>query len=270
MSDSGPSTKFEVESPIARLDQVVIFGKPRLWVGLLGVISLILAGLVWGLLSSPPVTVGARGVLSTQGGPLEIGTSQSGTVTGLNVVLGESVQRFNVIAVVQDDQGNFSPITTSVSGTVIEISTQVGDFVREGESIAIIQDSREQLQAIALIPVSTVGTIEVGQPVNITAVSVPVGQFGYLQGTVATISSIPMSRARVNQLVGSVAGYQNIDTLSEPIVEVRVDLTQDPETVSGFAWTIGVGPPFGLLAGTPWTGDIITGFQSPLTSLFGS
>lgn len=265
-----PEAEVDVESPIARLDEVVIFGSPRMWVGLLGVISLLAAGLVWGLFAQPPVAVSARGVLSTVGGPLEIGTSQSGTVTKLNVVLGESVQEFNSLAVVRDDRGNSIRLLTPVAGTVIEISTQVGDFVSAGETVAIIQDSREQLQAIALVPVSSVGSIEVGQEVQVSADSVPVGEYGYLKGRVESIATVPMSLARVNQLVGSVAGYQDVNTLSEPIVEVRVSLVLDTETTSGFSWTIGRGPSFALLAGTPWRGDVITGFESPLTTLFGS
>ena len=259
-----------MESPIARLDEVVIFGRPRMWIALFGVILLLVAGLAWGLFAQPPVTVSAKGVLSTQGGPLEIGASSSGTVVRLNVVLGESVEASNSLAVIQDGQGGSFSVLTPVSGTVIEISTQVGDSVASGETIATIQDSREQLQAIALVPVSAVGSIALGQDVRIAADSVPVGEYGYITGQVESLATVPMSLSRVNQLIGSVAGYQDANTLTEPIVEVRISMNPDPDAVSGFEWTIGAGPAFELISGTPWSGEIITGSESPLATLFGS
>lgn len=257
-------------SPIERLDQVTIFGTPKLWVGLLGIISLLLAGLAWAIFASPPVTVGARGLISTAGGPLEVGTSLDGTVTQIFVTLGESVQENNTLAIVANDEGNSVRIRTPVAGTVLEISTQVGDFLPSGSTVVTIQDSDQGLESIALIPVSNIGSVKIGQEVLMSPNSVPVSEFGFLRGTVATISSVPMSIARVNQLVGSVAGYTDISAEDEPIVEVRIVITPEENTASGFAWTIGQGPPFALLSGTPWSGDIVTGSQSPIATLFGS
>jgi len=241
-----------------------------MWVGLMGLVALLIAGLIWGVFAQAPVTISAEGVISTEGGPLEVGTSLDGTVTSLFVTLGESVEATNTLAIITDDQGVAVRVRTPVSGIVIEISTQVGDFLSTGETVVTIQDSSESLESIALIPVSSIGALSIGQEVLMAPKSVPVSEFGYLRGNIRSISSVPMSKARVQQLVGSVAGSNNYETQNEPIIEVRITLVQDAETRSGFAWTQGQGPPFQLLSGTPWEGDVVVDSSTPIATLFGS
>ena len=67
-------------SPIQKLDDVALFGSPRMWVVLLGAIALIMGFLTWGVLARPPVFTSAEGVISTVGGPLEVGAALDGTV----------------------------------------------------------------------------------------------------------------------------------------------------------------------------------------------
>lgn len=257
-------------SPIERLDKVTLFGTPKMWVGLLGLVALLLAGMIWGIFAKAPVTISAEGVISTEGGPLEVGTSLDGTVTSLFVTLGESVEESNTLAIITNDEGLAVRVRTPVQGIVIEISTQVGDFLSAGETVVTIQDSTQALESIALIPVSSIGQLIVGQEVLMSPKSVPVSEYGYLRGNIEIISSVPVSKARVQQLVGSVAGFTNYDDQGEPLIEVRIKVAEDSETPSGFAWTQGSGPPFSLLSGTPWAGDVIIGDSTPISTLFGS
>ena len=70
--------------------------------------------------------------------------------------------------------------------------------------------------------------------------------------------------------MGGVAGYQALETVIEPLIEVQIELGGDDSNPSGLAWTIGTGPDYSLVAGTPWNGQIITGNEAPLAILFGS
>lgn len=260
----------EPVSPIERLDGVTLFGTPKMWVGLLGLVALLIAGLIWGVFAKAPVTISAAGVISTEGGPLEVGASLNGTVTSLFVTVGESVEASNTLAIITDDQGLAVRVRTPVSGIVTEISTQVGDFLSAGSTVMTLQDTTNDLESIAFIPVSSIGSLLVGQEVLMSPKSVPVSEFGYLKGTISSISSVPVSNARVEQLVGRVAGSKNYDAQGEPIVEVRIRVSADSATPSGFTWTQGEGPPYQLLSGTPWSGEVVISDSTPIATLLGS
>ena len=265
-----PVNDSSVVSPIQKLDEVAVFGSPRMWVVLLGAISLILGFLAWGVLARPPIFTSAEGVISTVGGPLEVGAALDGTVKVVFVSVGTVVEAGNTLAILLDESGQEVRVKTPVAGTVIEVATQDGGFTESGSGIATIQRENENLVAIALIPASAISGVVVGETAHISPDSIPSGQYGYITGVVASVADTPMSISRVQQLVGSVAGYQALETVSEPLIEVQIELDTEELNPSGLAWTIGSGPDYSLVAGTPWSGQIITDNAAPLAILFGS
>lgn len=265
-----PVNDSSVVSPIQKLDEVAVFGSPRMWVVLLGAISLILGFLAWGVLARPPIFTSAGGVISTVGGPLEVGAALDGTVKVVFVSVGTVVEAGNTLAILLDESGQEVRVKTPVAGTVIEVATQDGGFTESGSGIATIQRVNENLVAIALIPASAISGVVVGETAHISPDSIPAGQYGYITGVVASVADTPMSISRVQQLVGSVAGYQALETVSEPLIEVQIELDTEELNPSGLAWTIGSGPDYSLVAGTPWSGQIITDNAAPLAILFGS
>ena len=267
---TGSENPSDSTSPIQRLDEVAVFGSPRLWVALLGALLLISGFLLWGTLARPPVTTSASGVISTTGGPLEVGAGLDGSVKSVYVAVDTTVEAGNTLAVLIDESGNEVRVNTPVTGTVIEVATQEGDFIRSGAGIATIQRFDEDLFALALVPASSISGIVVGDEALVSPASVPAGKYGYLNGVVMSVGSTPMSVSRLEQLVMSIAGYPAIDTISEPLIEVQIELAKDESNPSGLSWTIGEGPPFTLVAGTPWAGNIVIGNQAPLVTLFGS
>lgn len=259
-----------VVSPIQKLDEVVVFGSPRMWIVLLGAVALIMGFLSWGVLARPPIFTSAQGVISTVGGPLEVGAALNGTVKAVFVSVGTVVEAGNTLAILLDESGREVRVRTPVSGTVIEVATQDGGFSRSGSGIATIQRVNENLVAIALVPASAISGVIPGEAANISPDSIPAGQFGYITGVVSSVAETPMSISRVKQLVGSVTGYQDLESVEEPLIEVQIELNSDDRNPSGLAWTIGSGPEYSLVAGTPWSGQIITGNKAPLAILFGS
>jgi HlyD family secretion protein len=183
----------------------------------------------------------ASGVVSTTGGPLEVGAGLDGAVTSVYVLVGTSVEAGNVLAVLIDQAGREVRVTTPVAGTVIEVATQEGDFIRSGQGIATIQRFDENLLALALVPASSISGIVVGDEALVAPDSFPAGQYGYLKGVVISVASTPMSVSRLEQLVMSVAGYPTIDTINEPLIEVQIELATDDTNPSGSFWTFGNG-----------------------------
>lgn len=254
-------------SPVARVDQVALFGRPRMWVALSGLLVLIVAFLGWGFIARSPVTVAVSGVITTSGGVSDIGSSLTGTVTEVYVDVGDRVDVGNNVVAIEDDLGRTAQVKATIPGRVLEIATRVGAFVVAGEGLMILQTIDQPLTAIALVPVTDFGAITRGQSVLVSPTSASSSEYGYIQGTVNSVSAIPVSPARLDQLTSGIAGVAP-DALAGPVVEVGIVL-QSGDTTSGYAWTIGSGPPYTLLAGTPFTGQIVIGEQAPLMGLLG-
>lgn len=255
-------------SPVARVDQVALFGRPRMWVALIAVLILIVAFLGWGFIARSPVTVAVNGLITTSGGVSDIGSSLTGTVTAVYVDVGDRVDTGNNVVAIEDDLGRTAQVKATIPGRVLEIATRVGAFVTAGEGLMILQTIDQPLTAIALVPVTDSGAITPGQPVLVSPTSASASEYGYIRGTVDSVSAIPVSPARLDKLTSGIAGIADPDALGGPVVEVGIVL-QSGDTTSGYAWTIGSGPPYTLLAGTPFTGQIVIGEQAPLVRLLG-
>lgn len=258
-----------VGSPAARVDRIAVFGRPRLWIPLIALLVLLLSLIVWGFLARAPQGQPIVGVITSPGGTVDIGSSLTGTVTNVFVELGETVAAGNNLVEIQDDVGRVVRVQSTVSGLVLESATRIGAFVQAGETLLIIEVDRADLQALAFVPVSSVGSIQVGQRALISPASTPVDRYGHIEGTVASIGDVPMSPARFAQLTARTEGLTEVVDQGVPIVEVRMVLAQDPQTPSGLQWTLAPGPPFRLLSGTPFTGEVVLGETSPLSLLFG-
>ena len=255
-------------SPVARVDQVATFARPRMWVALIGIIVLLLAFMAWGFIARAPVSVAVGGLITTSGGVSAIGSSLTGTVSAVYVDIGDRVDVGTSVVSIKDDLGASAEVRAKIPGTVLEVATRVGSFVTAGQELMILQTNDEPLTAIALVPVTDSGRITSGQQVLISPSSASPSEYGYIQGTVDSVSSIPISSARLEQLTAGIAGLANPEDLTGPVLEVSIVLAS-ADTISGYAWTIGAGPPFALLAGTPFTGEIIVGEQAPLVRLLG-
>lgn len=254
-------------SPVAKVDETVLFGRPRLWIALLALIILIAGLLAWGTLNRGPLTVPVTGLITTTGGNSDIGSALTGTVKELYVDVGDRVDTGNNVVAIENDLGEVVQVQASIPGRVLEIATRVGDFVEAGQSLMILQNTDEPLRAIAFVPVNDAGEIAVGQEVLVSPSSAPASEYGYIEGTVEYVGSVPMSPARLEQLTSGVAGI-DMSGQTSPVVEARI-LLLSGDTPSGFTWTIGSGPPYALLAETPFSGQIILGTSAPLSRLFG-
>ncbi len=258
-----------VGSPAARVDRIVIFGRPKLWYPLLAIIALLISLTVWAAFARAPQGQPIVGVITSASGTVSIGSSLTGTVTAIFVEVGESVSVGNNLAEIEDDVGRQVRVQTTVSGVVLESATRVGAFVETGETLFIVDDDQSELQALAFVPVSNVGSIDVGQRALLSPASTPKDRYGEIEATVAFIGDVPMSPGRYAQLTSRTEALPKVVDQGVPVVEVRLILTPDSQSPSGLAWTLAPGPDFSLLAGTPFSGEVILSENSPLSMLFG-
>jgi hypothetical protein len=109
-----------------------------------------------------------------------------------------------------------------------------------------------------------------GLPVQLEVSGAPSSSYGYLLGRVLEVSSSP-------QTTDQIAKQFNVDPSvvvqalgDQPGLLAKIGLDVDTDNPSGYAWTVGTGPDFRLVQGTPVTVRVILQEQSPIQVLFPS
>ena len=154
-------------------------------------------------------------------------------------------------------------IISPVDGRVLEIKVSAGAVLAVGAPVVAIESEGQKLEALIYIPAERGKNVKLGMPVRIEPSTVKREEFGTMVGTVVTISDFPMTPQ------GMAAVLHN-DTLVTRFSKegaayaATVSLEQDPDTVSGYRWAVGQGPPTRLTSGTLTRAEITTRRQRPL------
>ena len=154
-------------------------------------------------------------------------------------------------------------VISPVDGRVLEIKVSAGAVLAVGAPVVAIESEGQKLEALIYIPAERGKNVKLGMPVRIEPSTVKREEFGTMVGTVVTISDFPMTPQ------GMAAVLHN-DTLVTRFSKegaayaATVSLEQDPETVSGYRWAVGQGPPIRLSSGTLTRAEITTRRQRPL------
>ena len=154
-------------------------------------------------------------------------------------------------------------VVSPVDGRVLEIKVSAGAVLAVGAPVVAIESEGQKLEALIYIPAERGKNVKLGMPVRIEPSTVKREEFGTMVGTVVTISDFPMTPQ------GMAAVLHN-DTLVTRFSKegaayaATVSLEPDPETVSGYRWAVGQGPPIRLTSGTLTRAEITTRRQRPL------
>jgi hypothetical protein len=132
----------------------------------------------------------------------------------------------------------------SVAAEVYTIVEGEGALVQQGES----------LQAVLYLTAEQVQNVTPGLAVLIAPVSISTQEYGFIRGQVVSIATQPTESG--NTSTGA------------SVFEVRIDLEQDNNTPTGYAWTIGNGPTTILRPTTAVTGRITIKITHPISQLF--
>jgi HlyD family secretion protein len=154
-------------------------------------------------------------------------------------------------------------IISPIEGRVLEIKVSAGAVLAVGAPVVAIESEGQKLEALIYIPAERGKNVKVGMPVRIEPSTVKREEFGTMVGTVVTISDFPMTP----QGMAAVLHNDNLVTRFSKegaAYAATVSLEPDPETVSGYRWAVGHGPPVRLTSGTLTRAEITTRRQRPL------
>lgn len=84
-------------------------------------------------------------------------------------------------------------IKSPVSGRVNLYSTwKEGQYIRSGQTIMVVVPDMKNIVAKGLIDINSSGKVKIGQPILIDLQSHPQNEYGYVEGMISYISSVPL------------------------------------------------------------------------------
>ena len=274
------------------------------WLILIGVLILIAGLLYWGFFGSIDITARTQGILVSGGGFAYVYSSTEGTVYDIAYQMGDFIAEGDIVArvdkpdlvrdintmqdaldesqkpelmkehekrlsLLKEKLREESRIITAESGKIVDQYIQKGQYVQKGETVFKISRTGETVKdliGILYFPVEIGKTIEAGMACRLVPSTTNKEQYGFLKGTVVSVSEFPITEKAIADFTGS-QKFAEIFA-KEAVLEVIVDLLPSPDTPSGYQWTSSQGPSIELEPGTICEGLCITNKIRPIELIF--
>ena len=157
-------------------------------------------------------------------------------------------------------------IIANSNGIIGEISGRIGDVISPGYKLAIIHYQGKDLKNYVLnlyVPYNANEPIKKCMSVDIQPFNVDHNKYGWLQGKVNYVSSIPADDYAMLETLGNKNVVELID-FSGSTYKVVVILETDPNTFSGFKWSNNKGPQIKLSSGQLSIGYVNVKVKAPI------
>ncbi|MBW4055845.1 MAG: NHLP bacteriocin system secretion protein [Proteobacteria bacterium] len=156
-----------------------------------------------------------------------------------------------------------SRVVSKVSGKVIEIKVSVGSVVNTGAPIISIEQQDKRLEAVLYVSAAEGKKIKPGMEIDIVPASVKKEEFGNVLALVSAVSDYPATVQGMTQQLGNEGLANSLANGSSPY-EIHAELIPDNNTVSGYKWSSGKGPPLAIQTGTLCAGEIVVEQKRPM------
>jgi HlyD family secretion protein len=149
------------------------------------------------------------------------------------------------------------------AGRVVEVKVYPGAIVSAGAPILAVEPLSTDLEVVAYLPSAQVKEIAPGMRVDISPSGVQREEYGYLLGKVKSVGEFPATSEAVVRTFENEALARAL--LGEgPVTEVRIGLTADKATRSGYRWSSPKGPPSAVSSGSVCSLQVVTREQPPI------
>ncbi len=269
------------------------------WLVILAVLIVVVGIIYWGFFGSIDITLKTQGILISSGGFTYVYSSGEGMIYDISVKVGDRIKKGDIIArldkselvnevlALEKELESLSAderklreaelealkkrlkqemsIVSSEEGIVSENITQRGQFVKKGEEIIKINRtgySVKELVAALYYKIEDGKRIQPGMECRIVPSTVSKESYGFLLGTVISVSEYPANAKDIAEFTGSAEFGEMFS--SDLVLEVIVDIIPSKDTVSGYLWTSQKGPPMKIESGTICEGITIIGNIKPV------
>lgn len=275
------------------------------WIALAAVGICVFSILVWAFFGVMADQVTGYGIISDDGGVAVIAPSSTGRILEMKRKPGEKVEKGDVVAVIEQTQleqqiyldaerartatsfedmrsrtaqlasakeeyHHQAQVVSPYAGTILSQRLRAGEMVSPGTSLYDV-DVKEahDLIGIVFVPALVGNKLKPGSIVHVSPGSVDASLYGSLVGTVVDLSRYPVTSDRVAYWTGN-REFANwiIQRCGGAMMEVRVELTRDKDTKSGYLWTTLKGPEETLQDGMTCTATAVIDRKSPAAYAF--
>ena len=253
------------------LDLLMKVTKARGWVALTVAALALGAFLLWGIFGQLPSEVNGEGLLTYTDGVTQIQTTVAGQISEVKIKSGQTLAVGDDVATVTSADGKSHPIKAQYSGVVMEVLIDGGNVVDFGQTLYLQQRSdgkNADLLAFVFVSFKDSTFLAKGMPVDLTIESVSSSVFGVLRGEVSAVESTRLSRGGLITLLGDEELAQEFLSQNKNVL-VRVALTADASTTSGYQWSTVDGPPFALPPGARLSAAITESETRPINLILG-
>lgn len=275
------------------------------WIALAAVGIMLFSILVWAFFGVMAEKVTGYGIISDDAGVATIAPTSGGRILEMRRKPGEKVEKGDVVAIIEQPQleqqihlnaeqartatsyedmrartaqlasvnesyQQQAQVTSPYEGTILSQRLREGDIINAGGSLYDV-DVRESQDLISIIfvPALVGNKLKPGSIIHVTPGSINASLYGSLVGTVIEVSRYPVTSDRVTYWTGN-REFANwvVQKCGGAMMEVRVELTRDNDTKSGYLWTTVNGPDETLQDGMTCTATAIVDRKSPASYAF--
>lgn len=148
-------------------------------------------------------------------------------------------------------------------GVVIDQLEDEGNIVQRGTPLITTELSGRDIEALIFVPLEG-SRVRQGMTVKLSPNGVPWEQYGYILGSVKSVSNAPIGPVAMNRLLRNETLVQQLSAGGGSYL-VTVTPQRDSSTPTGFEWTTQQGPDTTIGTGTLLTGIITVDQEAPIT-----
>jgi HlyD family secretion protein len=179
----------------------------------------------------------------------------------------ESVKEVNELQA----RSSYLKVESPIDGRVIEVRASHGEEVKEGQSLVWIErppSGESPVIMYCYIPAVDGNKVLSGMKAQIELSMVDTQKYGYLVGTVKSVSEFPVSDLHVYSIVHNQELVEYLTSDNPAVIEVIIVPEKDDKSASGYKWTSGRGPEIELRSGIIGSIRITVEQRRPISYLF--
>lgn len=155
-------------------------------------------------------------------------------------------------------------VRSPYTGRALEVVVVPGTLLAAGGRVMTLEPLDAPLQAVLFVPATEGKKVRPGMQVRVSPTTVKAEEYGYLIGTVRSVSEFPVTPEGLRKVLRNDRLVEQWMGRDAPI-EVVAELKPDPATPSGYRWSSSKGPPNAVRSGTLAAASVVVERRRPIS-----